>query len=295
MVSAIIGGSVADPERYPYYTRVNITYSVSGKKAIGGTLIAPDVILTIVPWTHYDESDEDVIVEIMAWVNRTSTGETGYEHERKVRFWLPHPDYNESTADNNIALLFLDDPVRGVRMPALNKDKAIPVTDESLTELGMGVIEDSPGDIRIYPDNLMEVDLGVTSFEVCENASTPPPIDEAQIFCAGGNRKGSCWSDFGNPMLDLSKRRVGHADNDVLVGVSSYISFASYDDPHPECVAVGYPSGFTRVAYYSDWIESNVRKHSRGSIKRSKKSQRSKDNRQQKSGRKGFHSRKPKI
>jgi hypothetical protein len=29
----------------------------------------------------------------------------------------------------------------------------------------MGVIEDSPGDIRIYPDNLMEVDLDVTSFE----------------------------------------------------------------------------------------------------------------------------------
>ena len=231
VVSGIIGGSVADPTRYPYYTLVNITYSVSGQKTIGGTLIAPDVVLTIVPWLHFDYTDADVIVEIMAWVNRTSRRETGYEHERKVRFWLPHPDYNETSLDSNIALIFLDEPVKGVPLVKLNRDDTIPVTDQSLTELGMGVIEDSPGDIKIYPDNLMEVVVDVTSFEVCEKASIPPPIFEAQVFCAGGDRKGSCWDDFGNPLLDLSEGGVAHADKDVLVGVSFYISIASYDDP----------------------------------------------------------------
>jgi secreted trypsin-like serine protease len=156
-------------------------------------------------------------------------------------------------------------------MPKLNRDDSIPVTDQSLTELGMGVIEDSPGDTKIYARNLMEVDLDVTSFELCEKAGEPPPIFEEQVFCAGSERKGSCWSDYGNPMLDLSDDGVAHADKDVLVGVSFFVSFASYEDPDPDCVAAGYPSGFTRVAYFSDWIESNVRKHSRG--KRSKKSQ----------------------
>ncbi len=170
-------------------------------------------------------------------------------------------------------------------MPKLNRDDSVPVTDQSLTELGMGVIEDSPGDIRIYPDNLMEVDLDVTSFELCETASEPPPIVEPQVFCAGGDRKGSCWGDYGNPLLELYKGGFAHTRKDILVGVSFFVSFASYDDPDPECVAFGYPSGFTRVAYYSDWIESNVRKYSRGTKRskkwqRSKKSQRSKGTRQ---------------
>lgn len=268
VVSGIIGGSVADPTRYPYYTRVNVTYLLSGPIAFAGTLIAQDVVLTSAPPPHYSGSTDDVIVKLMAWVNFTSVVETGYEHERKVRFWLPHPDYDVFTLDNDLALFFLDKPVKGVPIPKLNRDKGIPVTDQSLTEIGMGVIEDSPGDIRIFPDNLMEVDLDVTSFEVCEKASTPPPLVEAHVFCAGGDRKGSCWNDFGSPLLDLSEGGVAKADKDILVGVSSYVSVASYEKPDPECVAAGYPTGFTRVAYYSDWIERNVRKHSRD--KRSK-------------------------
>jgi secreted trypsin-like serine protease len=267
MVSGIFGGSVADPTRYPYYTRVNVTYFLSGEKVFAGTLIAPDVVLTSAPPPHFSDSIDDVIVELMAWVNRTSIVETGYEHERKVRFWLPHPKFNEDALDNDIALVFLDEPVMGVPMPKLNRDKAIPLTDQTLTELGMGVIEDRPGKILIYPDTLMEVDLDVTSFEACEKASTPPPIVEAHVFCAGGDRKGSCWDDFGNPLLDLSEAGNAHPDKDILVGVSSYVTIrASYDDPEPEleCAAAGYPSGFTRVAFYSDWIESNVRKYSRG-------------------------------
>ena len=113
----------------------------------------------------------------------------------------------------------------------------------------MGVIEDSPGDIVIYPDNLMEVELDVTSFELCQTASEPTFIVEAQICGAGGARKGSCWSDFGNPLLDLSKGGVAHADKDKLVDVSFFFTFASDDDPDPECVAAGYPSGFTKVAH----------------------------------------------
>ena len=62
------------------------------------------------------------------------------------------------------------------------------------------------------------------------------------IVCVdtGGEGKGMCYRDSGNPLVDPS--------NDKLIG------FASFTDP----CAKGYPDGYLRIAQYIDWIREYV-------------------------------------
>ncbi len=63
VVSGIIGGSVADPTRYPYFTRLEVVRSKSETKSPGGTLIAPDVVLTYAyRLADYDDGDKVILV-----------------------------------------------------------------------------------------------------------------------------------------------------------------------------------------------------------------------------------------
>lgn len=64
VVSGIIGGSVADPTRYPYFTRLEVVRSKSETKSPGGTLIAPDVVLTYAyRLAEYDDGDKVVKIK----------------------------------------------------------------------------------------------------------------------------------------------------------------------------------------------------------------------------------------
>lgn len=294
VVSGIIGGSVADPTRYPYFTMVNVSRSDPIVKSGGGTLIAPDVVLTngrrVMDW------EDSTVLSVQVWVNKTSIKESGYEYERTARFWVLHPDYDDDTQDNDVALIFLDEPVLDVPLVKITRDTAVPETGESFTELGFGVTSDIP---EKYPEKLMEVTVETVSFDECEVASTPPPIVEGHVFCAGrpsssvSDRHGHCWGDYGGPLLDLAKGGSDHADKDVQVGIISYYSLPLelLDAGEEQCLLEGYPGGFTKLATYSEWIKSTVRMYSKYSKgKRSKKShtdsRKDNDNRS-KSGKKG--------
>ena len=257
VVSGIIGGYIADPTRYPYITGLINTRAVLGERRMGaGTLIAPDVVLAEASRV---DSYDDAVLSIRAWVNRTSIKKSGYEYERNVRLWFQHPDYNNETLDNNIALFFLDEPVTGVPLVKLNRKRSIPQTGQSYTDLGFGLTNDKPEE---YPENLMEVTVEAVPFDLCYKASFPPAVIEEHVFCAGSERRGHCWDD-GGPLLDISDR--GSAKDDVQVGVISYatLSTESLGTDNERCLMAGYPSGFVRVSHYTKWIDSSIRKYSK--------------------------------
>ena len=270
-----MGGSAADADRFPYHTRLNVTATVYGEFSVSGTLIAPDVVLT----DAYSVADglsvsgDDVVLGIKAWVNTTTKEKSPYEYERSARFWLVHPDYDaESVAVNNIALVFLDEPVMDVPLPKLNKKASIPETGQTLTEIGLGVTKVVPA--RIFPERLQEVSLNIVFSEACEEATDPlPEMNMNTLFCAGGDHKGGCHGDNGGPLLLLSEGGSTHGDKDVVVGLYTYMTVPDklLDEEYSDCNLPGYPSGFTRVSVYAEWIHSNVRKYSR--VKQSKKAQ----------------------
>ena len=249
LVSGIIGGSVADPSRYPYFTGYIVTRNVTGSKRMhSGILIAPDVVLANA-WYMSDYGGG--VLSIKAWVNKTSIKKSRFEYERNVRFWMLHPEYSDETWDHNIALLFLDGPITEVPLAKLNRKSSVPRTGQSLTELGFGVTNDNPYE---YPEHLMEVTVDTVPFDVCDKAASPPPVFEDRSFCAGSVRHGSCWYDEGGPMLDLSGGRSADADKDVLVGIidSSTLETSTIGTDDERCLMPGYPGYFTKVSFYAD-------------------------------------------
>ena len=273
MVSGIVGGSVADPTRYPYSCGFLTTYAVAGESTSirGGTLIAPDVVLTDAGQITPD-NDGNAVLSIKVLVNKTSVEKSGYEYERNARFWLPHPDADYEIIDNYIGLIFLDEPVIGVPLVKLNRKASTPRTGQSFTAIGLGLINDVP---KVFPENLMQVGgVDAVPWDVCTKAASPSPVDEDLGFCAGGERRGPCWSEGGAPLLDLSDKGSTHPDKDVQVGiyVAGTLATDTIGTATEQCMMPGYPAYFARVSHYAKWIDSSVRMHSQYSKKGSKKS-----------------------
>lgn len=272
VVSGIIGGSVADSTRYPYFAGLLRTYSLSGEFPFmsGGTLIAPDVVLTNALYIDY-YGDDDVLLSFKVRVNATSTKKSEYEYERNARLWIQHPDYKDDPINNDIALIFLDEPVTEVPLVKLNRKRSIPKTGRSYTELGFGVTDEDPEpDTRA--EKLMEVTVETVPFDVCYDASYPPGIIEGRVFCAGSELQGHCWGDGGGPLLALSDG--GSKNKDVQVGIIAFnsLSTESLETGTERCLTSGYPGGFIQLSHFTEWIDSSIRKHSKKKNKKSKKS-----------------------
>lgn len=89
--SRIVGGSNANPKRYPYFTLLDIVTSNNAVYQCGGILITPDMILTARHCTH----DIGFVTHIIAHVNSTeAAGTNRYEYDRSVSGPIHHLKYN---------------------------------------------------------------------------------------------------------------------------------------------------------------------------------------------------------
>ena len=116
--SKIIGGSAADPKRFPYYTYLRYLSDYDDNNFCGGSLIARDVVLTSASCTgYYGET-----YEFDVWVNSTTTTYSPYEYYRKSVTLVVHPEYNyDYNGRNDVALVFLNKPTGMLpsRLPAI--------------------------------------------------------------------------------------------------------------------------------------------------------------------------------
>jgi secreted trypsin-like serine protease len=175
-----------------------------------------------------------------------------------------HPKFNETTLENDIALVQL--PEEALRITPL-----IPITDSKLNEdltssfrrgilFGWG----AKFDLRIL-NNLMSTSTDYLSEEELEEIRWPKLLQQVEVtifpaqkcfaayaaaglepkgknlLCAGAVGKGACEGDSGGPLLVLSDQ-YGY----VQVGVASYQRY---------CAEPGLPTVYTRVSDYYTWIE----------------------------------------
>ena len=240
--SRIVGGTKADPKRHPYFTTLIISYTslLSNSDFLcGGSLIAKDVVLTAAHCLT-PQSNSDSLSSISAYVNSTSVNTSPYEYLRSARLVTTHESYDSFTIANDIALVFLYDPVEKVPFVKINKNANVPAVGRSTTAIGLGGLKSPPVIEATY---LMEVSMNTVAGSKCSSHYGASNFKNLNQICAGGS-KDTCQGDSGGPMFIRGK----NAANDVQVGI---VSFGG-----PGCGR--FPGVYTRVSKYSKWIDSNV-------------------------------------
>jgi trypsin len=242
--SRIVGGKMANPMRHPYYTYLDVYYQSGSTYFCGGSLVAPDMILTA---AHCIDSTDDRVTRITAKVNYTQdTGRrTGYEYVRKVAKQIQYPTYDAYKNTGDVALLVLDRAVTGVPFVKLNGASTIPIVGQALTVVGFGDTSNGNG---VFPEYLLEVSVPAVSQQDCNDANSyKGTISETAMLCAGPTRGGkdSCGGDSGGPLVIYG----ANAKDDIQVGV---VSFGM------GCALANLPGVYARVSTYLGWIQDTI-------------------------------------
>lgn len=158
-----------------------------------------------------------------------------------------HSDYNIDTFENNIALIKLNQRVQSFTdhiLPAcLDQSIRLSTTSNPLLTASWYTIDNATGLISVT-DELQQTML--TSMNRCSRVYQK--YDSQKQLCVGqeDSEGDSCQVYRGNGLFEKQKFDV---DRWILIGI------ANYGCQH---TAQGYPSVYTRVSAYRDWIQKTI-------------------------------------
>ncbi|KAI2666439.1 Serine protease 30 [Labeo rohita] len=236
----IVGGEDATAGAWPWQVWFRIA-SNGNLFFCGGSLINKDWVLSA---AHCFQGLSASGV-VMYFGRQSQSGLNPEETYRGARQIIIHPNYNNPVHDNDIALVQLSssvtfsDYISPVCLAAAGSTFA---GGTKIWITGWGRLHS--GDTEIS-DILQEVQVPIVSNSDCYTAYGG--LITSNMICAGiinVGGKGSCQGDSGGPVVNR---------NGSLWIQSGIVSFGGVkcDDPK-------YPSVFTRVSRYQDWITSNI-------------------------------------
>ncbi|MCL4826883.1 MAG: serine protease [Caldilinea sp.] len=235
----ILGGREAQPGAYPWQVALVSRFQPNAFQGqfCGGSLIAEDWVLTA---AHCTEGKEVSMIDVLVGAHRLSDSGMRIASAQIV----PHPDYDPTELNNDLALIRLSTPVT---YTPISLYAAISGTSEldflRATVIGWGA-KSSSGWSYEYPDALREVSLPLVDNARCGRNVYFTTITDAML-CAGYETltMGACYGDSGGPLMvqqpDASWRQIGI----VSWGPSG-------------CTADGMYDVFTRVSHFTTWIEA---------------------------------------
>ena len=207
-----MGGHTARSGRYPY-AQISLATD-TGLHQCGGTLIAPDVILTA---GHCHGFFTQIRVNIY---NVRSSELESFQVFKAERMHF-HPQFDELWFRYDFLLLQLNGTVQNLEPARINSDETLPEVGDPLTVVGWGLM--NPDDTTAYPDVLQEVTVSYISNDSCESTvAKGQSLYEGYIFddmlCTKEDGKDACSGDSGAPLV-----RSGNAPGeDVVVAVVSW-------------------------------------------------------------------------
>lgn len=223
----IIGGNLATRGSWPWKISLKmLDKNKIGKHFCSGTLIYPQYVITVAHCV-YNRNRLSFIIEV---------------EDGKGLYYLSdlifHPDFSETELVNDIAILKLNRPIDHVEKICLPDSNFTQVFDKDLVLIGRG---STTGKRNIPSKNLFQTILKVkNSDSICSTSNL--------TYCAlsSDGSSNACFGDSGSPLMYFTNGRW------YLYGLTSYIFSSS-----KRCLPY-YPSFFTAIPSYLDWIGSAI-------------------------------------
>ena len=150
-----------------------------------------------------------------------------------------HPQYNDGTSQNDIALLELQQPSSQPTLPLFSGETDL--LGAMLTAIGWGMADGST--YWYYPTKLRQVDLPVVADSYCNNIYSTPLVSSQ--LCAGYYEgKDVCNGDSGGPVVTQINGTWVHA------GLVSYGKSCDY--------FLGWYGVYTRTSAFLSFIKQYV-------------------------------------
>ena len=211
----------------------------------GGSIASENWIVTA---AHCLPGKTEADIEVLAGV--TTLGEPG-STRIAVQQIISHPQYDDFTLENDIALLRLASPLNldsasksPIALPYVQPPATWPAANTPATVSGWGNTSTNSNN---YPNDLMAAEVDVLTDPAdsqCGSYSTYDYLPESMLCAAEMTyERDSCQGDSGGPLA------VNVAGKWTLAGIVSW-GFG--------CADPLYPGVYTRVTKYLGWLESHA-------------------------------------
>ncbi len=261
----ILGGEPAAPGAWPWQVALVSTGEDPFQgQFCGGSIIAGTWILTAAHCVYEETPDHALSqtrpheIEVLVGTNLLET-EGGEFIE--VDGIYPHPDYDPTLIDNDLALIHLahaptDPDVSFVRLPTLAAEAEYAPAGGTAIVTGWGRLQNGR-----FPVDLMQVQIHMLARADCNGSvigDAPPkpgvvitgPITDNMICAAVEAGKGSCNGDSGGPLVVVLPDRTY-----MQVGI---VSWGYTADNAAGCALDATFEAYTRIAGYQDWITQTI-------------------------------------
>ncbi|RHY30342.1 hypothetical protein DYB32_004391 [Aphanomyces invadans] len=222
----IVGGVETAKGKHSYV--VGLRTSADDRNKCGGSLIAPNVVLTA---AHCTDNGLDYVSIGSHYLSGTSDGE-----QIKVKENIIHTKYNSTTESYDFAILILERD---------SKFSPVEVSFDNVVA-GTPTIVRGWGYTRFHGEQsnvLLEVGVDTISDELCTKWLSRNVVDESMVCAGGEGGADACKGDSGGPMT------VEINGTEKLVGLSSW---------GIKCARKELPGVYGRISMARDFIEPHL-------------------------------------
>lgn len=251
----IVGGEDAPEDTFPWMAALK--FSNGGSQFCGGSLIAPGWVITAAHCVFDDSGTTRPAGDIEVMLDETDLTAPSPRIVGLSQV-LPHPDYDENSLNNDVALLLLDTPQNDLATASLTdasaQQAAEIVIPDNLETLGWGATNRTENkDGLEFPDKLQYVRLQYLPFNECQNhwggltdnmlcAWEPDPPEDKE------DGQDTCFGDSGGPLF-LTQNLAP-----LIIGVTSFGDGVCGMDENGDQI----PGGYAKVINYLEWIEATT-------------------------------------